>query len=417
VYLATRERSTHDRATRRGRVPAVVVLLGITSMLTDISSEMVTAVLPLYLTLKLSFSAVQFGGYVAVAEAAQALLRIGSGVLADRTRRHKDVAVAGYATSAASRLGIVLAGGAWAPTTAVLLADRVGKGVRTAPRDAMISLASPPDQLGRSFGVHRALDAAGALAGPVAAFAILAVAAEAYDSVFMVSFAFAIVGLAVLVLFVPPAIGRVRNASTRRLRVAITDGVTVRLTAATAVLGSVTIGDAFVFLAYRRVSEIDLRFFPLLFTGAALVYLVLAVPVGRLSDRVDRRTVMIAGYAVLGGVYIALWFGAGGTLGAVAVVAGLGTFYACTDGVVAALVSAHLPDGERATGLAVVATGAAMGRATGAFVFGWAWSQVGADGALAWFAIAVVPAIAGGWWLLASAHRRAVTREPWRSEA
>ena len=406
MYLATRERAVRQPTATRARVPAVVVLLGITSMLTDVSSEMVTAVLPLYLTLKLSFSAVQFGGYVALTEAAQALLRIGSGAIADRTRRHKDVAVAGYATSTASRLGILLASGAWLPTTAVLLADRVGKGVRTAPRDAMISLSTPPEQLGRAFGVHRALDAAGALAGPLVAFAILAMAADAYGSVFLVSFAFGIVGLAVLVLFVPPTVARLRTAGTRGFRAAVGDGATMRLAGATAVLGAVTIGDAFVFLAYRRVSEIDLRFFPLLFTGAALVYLLLAVPVGRLSDRVDRRGVMVVGYALLGGVYLTLWAGVSGVPGAVVVVVGLGAFYACTDGVVAALVSAHLPEGERATGLAVVATGAAIGRATGAFVFGWAWSQAVADGALAWFAAAVLPAIAAGWWLMASAPRR-----------
>ena len=159
-------------------------------MLTDVSSEMVTAVLPLYLTFELSFTALQFGGFLGIAEGVQALVRIGGGLAADRRSRHKGLAATGYGISALTRIGILFTGSSWVATTGVLLTDRVGKGIRTAPRDAMISLASPPEMLGRSFGVHHALDAVGALTGPLVAFAILAAIPEAFDAVFMVSFAY-----------------------------------------------------------------------------------------------------------------------------------------------------------------------------------------------------------------------------------
>jgi MFS family permease len=378
-------------------------MLGLTSLLTDISSEMVTATLPLYLTFELGFSALQFGGYLALSEAVQAFMRIGGGIAADRRSGHKGLAVTGYAVSAFSRIGVLFAGGAWVPTTAVLLADRAAKGVRTAPRDAMVSLASPPSLLGRSFGVHRAMDAAGALAGPLLAFAILAISSEAFDSVFIVSFAFGLIGVAVIALFVPrtprdvaPADG-IRSALIRDV---VRNSPIRCLTAATIVLGLTTIGDAFVFLAYRRVTNIGFEFFPLLFTGSAVVYLVLAIPVGRLADRVGRRLVFLAGYGSLALVYSSLLLDLSGATGLVVVVVGLGTFYAATDGVVMAAASELLHPSTRASGLAVVSTGGAVGRAVAVLAFGALWANFGPDVALKVFAVAVPVAMVAAWPLI-----------------
>jgi MFS family permease len=365
---------------------------------------MVTAVLPLYLTYELSFTALQFGGFLALSEAVQAIMRIGGGLASDRRSGHKGLALTGYSLSAGSRLGVLITGGAWAPTTAVLLTDRVGKGIRTAPRDAMISLASPPGMLGRSFGVHRSLDAAGALAGPLVAFAILAISSDAFDSVFIVSFAVAVVGIAVLGLFVPrtprdvaPA-GGIRRAIMRDV---LRNAPVRRLTAATTVLGMTTISDAFVFLSYRRVADIGFEFFPLLFTGSALVYLLLAVPAGRLADRLGRRVVFVAGYGCLALVYVSLLNELRGAAGLFAVVVGLGAFYAATDGVTMAAASELLVPSTRASGLAIVATGTSVGRAIAAAMFGLLWARHGPDVAL-WCFIFAVPVAMVIAWLLTS---------------
>jgi MFS family permease len=383
-------------------VPATVILLGITSLLTDVSSEMVTAVLPLYLTYELSFTALQFGGFLALSELVQAVMRIGGGLASDRRSGHKGLAMTGYGLSAFSRIGILVTGGAWAPTTGVLLVDRVGKGIRTAPRDAMISLASPHGMLGRSFGVHRALDAAGALAGPLVAFAILAIASDAFDSVFIVSFAFAVVGLAVLGLFVPRTrrdvapVGGLRRAVMRDV---LRNASVRRLTIATMVLGMTTISDAFVFLSYRRVADIGFEFFPLLFTGSALVYLLLAVPAGRLADRIGRRLVFVGGFGCLALVYVSLLNELQGASGLLVVVIGLGAFYAATDGVVMAAASELLGPSTRASGLALVATGTSLGRAIAAAAFGLLWARYGPDVALWCFIIAVPVAMVIAWLL------------------
>ncbi len=368
-------------------------------MFTDIASEMVTAVLPLYLTYNLSFTALQFGGYVGLAEGTQATIRILGGIAADRRSDHKRIAVTGYATSAATRVGILLAGGAWVPTTGVLLADRFGKGIRTAPRDAMISVASPPDQLGQSFGVHRALDALGAMLGPLVAFAILALVADAYDAVFLVSFSIALVGLAIIVLFVhpKPIPSRTRPFRSVLVKEVIRSGDLRRYTAAAAMLGLLTVGDAFVFLGYRRVSEIRLEYFPLLFTGMSIVYLLTAVPVGRLADRMGRWRVFLSGYILLALVYLALLVPMPGPLRLVAVLGGLGLFYAATDGVLMAAVSELLDAGARATGLAVVSSGAAGGKLVAAIVFGALWTAFGPDTAFACFAAAVPVALLIAW--------------------
>ena len=157
--------------------PAVshtVWALGWTSLFTDVSSEMVASVLPLYLVLHLGMSPLAFGVVDGLYQGAAALVRVAAGILSDRWRRYKAIAVTGYALSAACRFFILLAGASWSSITAIIVADRIGKGIRTAPRDALISQRTESSQLATAFGVHRALDAAGAMFGPVVAFVLLA---------------------------------------------------------------------------------------------------------------------------------------------------------------------------------------------------------------------------------------------------
>ena len=176
--------------------------LGFTSLLTDISTEMVNSLLPVYVVLHLHMSPLQFGAIDGIYNgAAIALLSLAAGFIADRTRRPKEVAFAGYGISAVSKL-LLLLGSAWSGIAAIIALDRIGKGARTAPRDAMISLCTPPQSLALAFAVHRGLDAGGALLGPVVAFVILSRMPNAFDAVWVTSFAFAVLGLAVLWLFV-----------------------------------------------------------------------------------------------------------------------------------------------------------------------------------------------------------------------
>src|SRR5690242_13990619 len=147
----------------RERVGGTVLLLGTCSLLTDVSSEMVSAILPLYLVATLGFSPLQYGIVDGLYQGASALVRLAAGFLGDRLGRHKAVASFGYGLSAVCKLGLAAVGGAWAGLSAIILLDRTGKGLRTAPRDAMISMTAPKEELGLAFGVHRAMDTAGAM--------------------------------------------------------------------------------------------------------------------------------------------------------------------------------------------------------------------------------------------------------------
>lgn len=410
MYLATtgrRDAPAPPRTAGAGRrVPGTVIALGTVSLVTDISSEMVTAVLPLYLVLGLGLSPLQFGFLDGLFNGATSVVRLLGGHAADRGHRHKRVAGIGYALSACSRLGLLLAGGATAQIAAALAADRVGKGIRTAPRDALITLSSGPGTLGRSFGVHRAMDTTGALLGPLAAFALLWATAGAYDTVFVVSFCVGLLGVLLLVLYVPgrPGTGPAppRTPRTRTPFAALRDRGFRRILAAAALLGAATIGDAFVYLLLQRRLDLPVGWFPLLPLGAAACYLLLAVPAGRIADRVGRRLPFLHGHLALLGVYAALLVPADGPvlLLVVPVLVLLGVFYAGTDGVLMALASPRLPADGRAGGLALLQTGQALARMLAAAGFGAAWTVWGPRPALWAAATALLAALAGGWALL-----------------
>ncbi|MEU4729920.1 MFS transporter [Streptomyces sp. NPDC023588] len=414
MYLAANGRPDAPPAPQgvRRRVPAAVLALGAVSLVTDVSSEMVTAVLPLYLVLDLGLSPLQFGFLDGMFNGATALVRLLGGRLADRGGRHKRVAGAGYLLSALSRIGLLLAGGATAGIAAALAADRLGKGVRTAPRDALISLSGPAESLGRSFGVHRAMDTTGALLGPLAAFAVLWATADAYDAVFAVSFCVGLLGVLLLVVYVPSAPGAARPAArpgppgpaTKPAATpapgpafaALRDPAFRRVLYAAALLGATTIGDAFVYLLLLRALELPPVLFTLLPLGAAAVYLLLAVPLGRIADRTGRRTAFLCGHGALLGAYAVLlapvsW------AGLVGVLALLGVFYAATDGVLMALAAPVLPAHGRAGGLALLQTGQALARLLGAAGFGAAWTLWGPRPALGAAALALAGALAAAW--------------------
>ncbi|MFD3803864.1 MFS transporter [Streptomyces sp. NPDC058619] len=197
---------------RAGAVAPAVLALGTVSLITDISSEMVTAVLPLYLIAGLGLSPLGFGALDGVYNGVGALVQLTGGHLADRVRNHKLIAGIGYGLSAVCKPLLLLAH-SLGPVGVVLALERTGKGLRTAPRDALISLCTPAELQGRAFGVHRAMDTTGALLGPLAAFFILNAAVGGYDAVFGVSACVAVLGVVVLVLFVPGSSSAAAGAS------------------------------------------------------------------------------------------------------------------------------------------------------------------------------------------------------------
>jgi len=371
------------------------VVLGLTSFFTDISSEALTAVLPLYFVLELRMTPLQFGLLDGLYQGASAMVRVAGGLVADARGRCKPVAFVGYALSAFCKLGLLLVGSAWAPIAALLMIDRLGKGIRTAPRDALITHSSEPSRLGAAFGLHRTMDTAGAALGPVVAFAVLAAAPGAYDAVFVVSLAVALVGLAILGLFAEDRRARperaVAGASARaRLGAVLAGRRFLALVIAGALLGLATASDALIYLLLQGRGTVPAMLFPLLFVGTATVYLILALPAGHLADRWGRHRVFLAGQGLVLGIYGLLLAAELSVAGIVACVALLGAYYAATDGVLAALAGSVLQKEHLTTGLAILGTTTALSRLFASSLFGALWSWRGPTEALVLFGLGLL---------------------------
>ncbi|MBT2481702.1 MFS transporter [Streptomyces sp. ISL-94] len=382
---------------RRAALAPTVLALGTVSLVTDVSSEMVTAVLPLYLVAGLGLSPLGFGLLDGLYNGVGALVRLTGGHLGDRFGRHKALAGLGYALSALCKPLLLLAHTLPA-IGAVLALDRTGKGLRTAPRDALISLAVAPAERGRAFGAHRAMDTAGALIGPVLAFLILRGAADGYDAVFTVSACVAALGVLVLVLFVPGRRTRpARDAEPVSLRAAL--GLLRRpdlrrISLCALLLGLCTVSDGFVFLLLQRATGIADRWFALLPLGTAAAFFLLALPLGRLADRIGRSRVFLGGHLALLAGYGLLLVGGHHPALPYAVLLLHGGFYAATDGVLMAAAAGAVPEEHRGGGLALVQTGQALARFAASLGFGAAWTVWGARPALAVAAVLLAAAAA-----------------------
>ena len=408
MYISVRDRPhPADRAdspdrparTRRPPVARAVVVLGFVSLLTDVSSESVSAILPVYLTAGLGLTVLAYGVVDGLYQGVSALVRLGGAWLADATDRPKWVAAAGYGLSALARVFLLFAQGV-AGIGAVVTADRIGKGIRTAPRDAMISSASPTEHLGRAFGVHRMLDTIGAAIGPLLAFALLWWIPGDYTAVLVVSLGFALLGVALLALLGPdvrvrpdrsgltgptPPPFRWRDLGDRRLR---------PLLLVAGVLGVLTVGDGFVYLALLDHGDFAITWFPLFYVGTNLAYVVLAVPLGRLADRVGRARVLVLGHLALVGAYVCAVLPTSLSVATVGTLVLLGTFYAATDGVIAALAGRLVPVQARSSGIAAAQTVVAVARMAAAAGFGALWLALGPTTAMLLVAALLVVAIA-----------------------
>jgi MFS family permease len=241
------------------------------------------------------------------------------------------------------------------------------------------------------------MDTTGAMLGPLVAFGLLLVAPLAFDSIFLVSFCLAGLGVGVLVLLVQPraalaADGAPAKPSLRAAAALLGDARYRALLIAGGALSLATASDAFIFLVLQEQLDLGTSLFPLLFVGSAGTYMLLAVPMGRLADRVGRARVLLGGYALLLGVYAALLAPLGGWVLLVATLGMLGTYYAATDGVLMALGSSIVPDQTRGSGLAALGTVTSLMRLFASLAFGALWTMWGFDAALWCFAAMLLAA-------------------------
>lgn len=362
----------------RPSIPRTVWALGLVSLFMDVSSEMIHALLPLFLTATLGASVAFVGFLEGVAESTAAIVKVFSGYLSDRIGRRKPLILIGYSLGALSKPFFALA-------TAPLMvlgarfADRIGKGMRGAPRDALVADVTPEAIRGRAYGVRQALDTAGAFIGPLLAIALMALFADDMRAVFW--FALVPGGLAVacVVLGVEDRAEGPEQRTSAPVRFADLgklDPAFWGVAAIGVVFTLARFSEAFLVLKAHD-QGLPLALAPLVFVVMNMVYSLGAYPAGAWADRAPPATPLFWGLAALVGADFALAF-APGLWGAFAGVALWGAHMALTQGLLAKLVAQHAPAALRgsAFGLFNLLTGLAMLAAS--VVAGSVWDQFGA---------------------------------------
>jgi MFS family permease len=347
-----------------------VLIFGLVSLLTDVSSEMIYPLLPLFLTTVLGAGPGFLGVIEGVAESTAAFLKLASGILSDRVAGRKGLVLSGYALSSLARPLIAVAATPMA-VLGIRFADRVGKGVRTSPRDALIADSTPEEMRGKAYGFHRSMDHAGALIGPLIATLLLAYVTSDVRTVFWLA---AIPGVAAVLLIS----WKVRDVARQQprgngLRLAPPRG---GLRTYLLILFLFTLGnssDAFLLLRAGQLGVSPQRI-ALLWAYFHVVKMLAAMPFGALSDRIGRRRVIIAGWLVYALAYagfacasreVHIWL----------LFAVYGLFYGLTEGVEKALLTDIAPAGERGSAFGWYNFAIGIGALPASLIFGFIWQR------------------------------------------
>jgi MFS family permease len=378
------------------RVPRSVVVLGLVSLFMDISSESVFSLLPLFLVGPLGAGTVAVGLVEGVAEATAAITKVLSGSISDRIGERKLLAALGYGLSAITKPMFPLAGSI-GTVLAARFVDRIGKGIRDAPRDALVADITPPEARGAAYGLRQALDTAGAFAGPLLAMVLMAVYADNFRPVFW----WAVVPAAIAVSLIAFAVqeprkakpgGRrgwpIRRADLERMSVAYWRVVVIGV-----VFAMAQFSGAFLVLKGQQ-AGLPLALVPLVMVVMNLVYALLATPAGAWSDRVGRRRVLVMGLGLLVAADLALAFapGLGGLFVGVAL---WGAYLGLSQGLLSALVADTTPEDLRGTAFGIfnLVTGATLLAASA--LAGVLWQWVGSSATFAAGAVFAAVAAAG----------------------
>jgi len=356
-------------------LPRTVVILGLVSFLNDAASEMITPLLPIFLTATLGAGPAVVGLVEGFAEASASMLKFISGRLADRGWNAKGLVIGGYSLSNSARPLIGLAFG-WSGVLLLRFLDRVGKGLRTAPRDALISASTDSGLRGRAFGFHRALDHGGAVVGPLLAFALLGWGVD-LSHVFLLS---VVPGILVMLLlwFGLPSSPK-KDIKPPPLMTLGWSGLDTRLRAliiATAGLALATTPEVFLVL-WAKARGLEIVWIPLLWAAASAVKMLVALPGGHLSDRYGRLPVLLAGWSTRILLLVALGLSASSELAIWGLFLAYAASLSFTEGAERALIGDYAPAAEKATAFGLYHMTSGLLALPGAVLFGVLWQWFG----------------------------------------
>ena len=359
------------------RLPAAIWVLGFVSLLMDISSEMIHSLLPVFMVTTLGMSALAVGLIEGAAEATALIVKVFSGVLSDYWGRRKPLAVFGYGLGAASKPLFALASGVGLVVTARLL-DRVGKGIRGAPRDALVADLAPEGMRGAAFGLRQSLDTVGAFLGPLLAIGLMLLWANDFRSVFWIAVVPAVLAVLLLVIGIhepvaAPAGRRSNPIQRENLRRLGRDFWWV--VAVGAVFTLARFSEAFLVLRALQ-GGLALAWTPLVLIVMSMVYSAAAYPFGKLSDRVSHTALLAAGLlALIAADLLLAWSASGPVVWAGIAVWGL--HMAMTQGLLATLVVQAAPADLRGTAFGFFNLMSGLALLLGNGVAGWLWDTHG----------------------------------------
>jgi MFS family permease len=367
------------RAGWRNGLSRNVIILGFVSLLNDAASEMIYPLLPVFLTAVLGAGPAAIGVIEGIAESTAALLKLYSGYVSDRVKRRKGWIIAGYSISNLVRPLIAFAG-SWVHVLALRFSDRVGKGLRTSPRDAMIADSTPVEYRGTAYGFHRAMDHSGAIIGPLLATGLLLAMHDSIENIFLLSF---IPGLLAVILLISGLQEKARAehkaapAVKFNIRTAW-DGMPSGFRKYLAIILIFTLGnstDAFLLLRAQALG-VPVALLPAIWVALHIVKMAFSVPGGALSDRIGRKKVIIAGWLVYALVYAGFMV-ADAHWHAWALFAVYGIYFGLTEGVEKALVADFAPAHLRGSAFGLYHLVVGLGALPASLLFGLVWQKAG----------------------------------------
>lgn len=377
-------------STIANRIPQTVIALGVVSLLTDLSSEMIYPLLPVFLAAELGAGAMALGLIEGVVESTAALLKVASGIWTDRTQRRKPLVVVGYSLSGMMRPLIGLAA-AWPAVLALRFADRVGKGLRTSPRDALIADVTDAGARGRAYGFHRAMDHAGAVIGPLVAAVLLNAAGLPLRQVFLLSAIPAVAVLIVLLGVKEPPFHQTEAPKLPVHRGGLgTDFRRLLIALLVFTLGNST--DAFLLLRLSQ-TGVSTAGIALLWSAHHVVKMVANYFGGQFSDRVGPRLMILAGWLFYAAIYLTFgWLSSAPWL--VAVFLAYGIYYGLVEPAERAWIASLAPPHLRGSAFGFYHCAIGLTALPASVLFGLLWQQWGAT--MAFSVGAMLAALAAG---------------------
>lgn len=363
----------------RSKLPRGVIALGLVSLFMDLSSEMIHSLLPLFMVTVLGVSALSVGFIEGIAEATASITKVFSGVISDWIGRRKSLVLLGYGLAALTKPLFPLAGGIGAVLTARFL-DRIGKGIRGAPRDALIADITPPEMRGAAYGLRQSMDTVGAFAGPVLAIALMSATRDNFRLVFWVAVIPAVICVLLIVFGVEEpetehATGSRRSFPISRANLRRLPARFWWVVAFTAVLTLARFSEAFLLLRAQSIG-VPVTWIPLILIVMNAVYAASAYPLGKLSDNGHRRKLLVWGIIFL--ISADLLFAGAGNYWMVGLGAAVwGLHMGATQGLLSTLVSDTAPVDLRGTAFGVFNLASGLALLCASIIAGSLWTAVG----------------------------------------